>query len=174
MSARLLVTYASEFGTTQRIAEVIADTLSGPGVSVDVRLLADVRDLSPYTGVVVGSAIYNGAWLPEAVHFVQFYESMLSRLPVAYFASCMTLINDTPERRTVVRSYLDQVRELASSVQPVDIGLFAGQLHYRNLPLSTRILFWLRSGLPNGDYRNWGAIRAWALKVRPALISREQ
>lgn len=171
MSAHLLVAYASEFGTTQRIAEVIADTLHGPGVSVDARLLADVRDLSPYSAVVVGSAIYNGAWLPEAVHFVQFYESMLSRVPVAYFAACMTLVDDTPERRAIVLSYLDPVRKLAPQVLPVDIGLFAGRMRYRNLPLSTRVMFWLRSGLPSGDYRNWRAIRSWALTVRPALLA---
>jgi menaquinone-dependent protoporphyrinogen oxidase len=172
MPAHILVAYASEFGTTQRIAQVIGDTLHSPGVTVDVRLLTDVRDLTPYTAAVVGGAIYNGAWLPEAVHFVQFYEAMLSQIPVAYFAACMTLVDDSPERRKVVLSYLDPVRKAAPSVRPVDIGLFAGQMRYRNLPFSTRILFWLRTGLPTGDYRNWRAIRDWALDVRPALLPR--
>src|SRR4051794_16734888 len=98
MAAHLLVAYASEFGTTQRIAEAVAETLRGPGVTVDTALIGDVRDLNPYTAVVVGSPIYNGAWLPEAVYFVQFYEAMLSSMPVAYFAACMTLVEDTPER----------------------------------------------------------------------------
>jgi hypothetical protein len=55
-------------------------------------------------------------------------------------------------------------------MQPVDIGVFAGRLRCRNLPLATRVLFWLRNHLPGGDYRNWRAIRAWAYTIRPALL----
>ena len=173
MPARILVAYASEFGATRGVSEGIGVMLRGPDVQVDVRLLVDVQDLSPYTAAVVGSAIYNGAWLPEAEHFVRFFEAMLCRMPVAYFATCMTLWDDTPEHRRTVLSYLDPVRAGAPDVEPIDIGLFAGRLRYRNLPFTIRILFWLRAHLPSGDFRNWRAIRAWALQVRPALLGRQ-
>ena len=65
MSKRLLVAYSGEFGTTREIAEVIGQTLRDTSTEVDVRQTIDVRELAPYQAVVVGSAIYNGAWLAE-------------------------------------------------------------------------------------------------------------
>ena len=56
-------------------------------------------------------------------------------------------------------------------VQPVGIGLFAGRLQYRNLPLLTRLFFWLQSRLPSGDFRNWSTIQTWVREIRPALVS---
>jgi menaquinone-dependent protoporphyrinogen oxidase len=170
MSVRVLVAYASEFGSTREIAEVIGQTLRDTSTEVDVRQIIDVRDLAPYQAVVVGSAIYNGAWLPEAVHFVRSFEATLSCLPVAYFAVSMTMRNDTPANRRMVLEYLDPVRALTPAVQPVDIGLFGGRLQYVNLPLLTRFYFWLQSRLPSGDYRTWATIQDWARAIRPALV----
>jgi hypothetical protein len=43
-------------------------------------------------------------------------------------------------------------------------------MRYTNLPLLTRLTFWLSARLPSGDYRNGTAIRAWATAIRPALL----
>ena len=171
MSTRLLVAYSGEFGATAEIAEVIGQTLRDASTEVDVRPLIDVRELAPYQGVVVGSAIYNGAWLPEAVEFVRYFEAMLSRMPVAYFAISMTMRTDTPASRRTVLAYLEPLRAVAPSVQPVGVGLFAGRLQYFNLPLLSRLFFWLQSRLPSGDFRNWSTIQAWVREIRPALVS---
>ena len=171
MSKRLLVAYSGEFGTTHEIAEVIGQTLRDASTEVDLRQIIDVHDLAPYQAVVVGSAIYNGAWLPEAVEFVRYFEARLSRMPVAYFAVSMTMRTDTPANRRTVLAYLAPVRAAAPAVQPVGIGLFAGRLQYRNLPLLTRLFFWLQSRLPSGDFRNWSTIQNWVREIRPALVS---
>jgi len=171
MNKSILVAYSGEFGTTREIAEVIGQTLRDASIEVDVREIIDVRDLAPYQAVMVGSAIYNGAWLPEAVEFVRFFEAILSRMPVAYFAISMTMRNDSPASRRTVLAYLDPLRTVAPAVQPVGIGLFAGRLQYVNLPLLARIFFWLQSRLPSGDFRNWNTIQEWVREIRPALVS---
>lgn len=171
MPSRILVAYASEFGTSTEVAELIGEVLRDAETAVDVRFVLDVNDLSPYHAAIVGSAIYNGAWLPEAVYFVQTFESKLCRMPVAYFAVSMTMKDDTPANRRTVLAYLEAVRAAAPLVQPVDIGLFAGRMRYRNLPPLARLLFWARAHLPSGDFRNREAIRAWATLVRPALMA---
>ncbi len=171
MSTRILVAYSGEFGTTREIAEVIGHTLRDTHTAVDVRQTIDVRALAPYQAVVLGSAIYNGAWLPEAVEFVRHYAAMLSGLPVAYFAVSMTMRIDTPANRRTVLAYLDPVHAVAPAVQPVAIGLFAGRLQYFNLPLLARLYFWLQSRLPSGDFRNWATIQEWVREIRPALVA---
>jgi menaquinone-dependent protoporphyrinogen oxidase len=173
MSKRLLVAYSGEFATTREIAEVIGQTLRDTNTKVDVCQTIDVRELAPYQAVVVGSAIYNGAWLPEAVEFVRYFEAMLSSLPVAYFAVSMTMRTDTPANRRTVLACLEPVRAAAPAVQPVDIGLFAGRLQYVNLPLLTRLFFWLQSRLPSGDFRDWATIQDWVREIRPALVIAE-
>ncbi|MBK7316822.1 flavodoxin domain-containing protein [Candidatus Villigracilis affinis] len=70
MNNKILVTYASRFGSTEGVAKSIGKTLAENGAKVDVLPMRDVKDLSPYDAVVAGSAVNGGAWLPEAMQFV--------------------------------------------------------------------------------------------------------
>jgi menaquinone-dependent protoporphyrinogen oxidase len=167
---RVLVAYASEFGATQEVAEFIGQVLREAGANVEVRLVLDVTDLRPYQAVVLGSPIYNGAWLPEAIDFLQTFQEPLTTLPVAYFVISMTLRRDTPENRRAVRAYIAPVFAAAPRVRPVAVGLFAGRMRYRKLPLLTRLTFWLSARLPSGDYRAWTTIRTWTTAISPALL----
>lgn len=167
---RILVTYASTFGSTAEVAEAIGQELRAAGTAVDILPVQDVNDLGQYAAVVIGSGIYNGTWLPEAIYFLRLYESMLQQLPVAYFNVCMILYRDTPKRRHIATSYLESVRAVVPTVQPVAVGIFAGKLRYRNLQLLERFIFFLKSRLPWGDYRNWKEIRSWAAHIHPALV----
>lgn len=66
-----------------------------------------------------------------------------------------------------VASYLDPVREV---VQPVEVGLFAGAMDYSKLPFILRLMM-KAMGSPEGDFRDWEAIRTWATGLRPLLLS---
>jgi len=163
---KILVAYASRAGSTGEVAEAIGQVLCEAGAAVDVRLVKEVTDLSPYRAVIVGSAIYMGKWMSEAVKFVETHRETLSQMPVACFTVCLTLKEDTEENRREVAAYLDPVREV---VQPVDVGLFAGVMDYNKLPFIFRLMMKAMKS-PQGDFRDWEAIRAWAAGVRPALL----
>jgi len=163
---KILVAYASRAGSTGEVAEAIGQVLCEAGAAVDVRLAKEVTDLSPYRAVVVGSGIRVGKWLPEAVEFVERHREALSRMPVAYFLVCLTLKEDTEENRRTVAAYLDPVRDL---VQPVDVGLFAGVMDYNKLPFIFRLMMKAMKS-PEGDFRNWETIRAWAGQVHTSLM----
>jgi menaquinone-dependent protoporphyrinogen oxidase len=73
----------------------------------------------------------------------------------------MTLAEPTEKKRTEVLSYMDHVVKAAPEIRPVGIGTFAGALHYDNLSwVSKKIL--KSKGTPEGDFRDWNAIRTWA------------
>ena len=57
MNNRILVTYASRAGSTAGVAEAIGKTLIERGAQVDMLPMQDVKDLTPYSAVVAGSAI---------------------------------------------------------------------------------------------------------------------
>jgi len=170
MKNRLLIAYGSRCGSTGGVTEAIGQVLSTAEAAVDLRLVKNVNDLSPHQGVIVGSAIRMGKWLPEAAEFVKTHQETLSRLPVAYFTVCLTMKDDTVENRRKALGFLDPVRKQFPQVKPVDIGLFAGAVDYRKLSLAYSLILKVK-GAPEGDFCNWEAIRTWAAAIRPALDS---
>ena len=171
MTSKILVTYATRFGSTAGVAEAIGKTLSERGAQVDVLPMKEVTDLSPYTAVVAGSAINGNQWLPEALQFVQLHRTELARVPFAAFLVCMTLTMKNGEQyRSHVADWLAPVR---SQVKPVSEGLFAGALDIRKIPsFSDRLKFRLSvlfGVWKEGDHRDWNAIRLWAESLYPVF-----
>ena len=158
---KILVAYTSQYGSTGGVAEAIGKELCGKGAKVDVCLMKNVKNLSSYPGVVVGSAIFRGKWMPEAVNFVKANAEVMSRIPVAYFMVCMTMHQPGEDNRRKVLAYLDPVLQTISQVKPVDIEPFAGVMNYSNLSWFNKKII-ISKGVPEGDFRNWEAIRAWA------------
>ena len=60
-TTRVLIGYASRFGSTRDIAMRIADTVRTHGGEVDVRSVDEIADFGPYDAVVLGSGVYDGA-----------------------------------------------------------------------------------------------------------------
>ena len=161
MEKRILVTYASKYGSTGGVADAIGKELCSRGAAADVALIKDAGNVGSYQGVVIGSAIYMGKWMPEAVDFLKKNREILRQVPVAYFLVCMTMAQPTEKNRAEVLSYTDPVLKAVPEIKPVGIGTFAGALDYNNLSwLYKKIL--KAKGSPEGDFRDWNAIRAWA------------
>lgn len=165
MEKRILVAYASGSGSTAEVAEAIGDVLESAKVLVDVLPAGNVEDVSPYSAVVLGSSIRLGRWLAPAVHFLATHRDALQEVPVAYFTTCLTLVNDTEESRQKVLAYLEPVLDMAPEIEPVALGLFAG-----SLDPSMQLLV---PGGPYGDFRDWEAIATWAEEIRPTLHAAE-
>lgn len=161
MEKKVLVTYASKYGSTGGVADTIGKELCGKDVATDVALIKNASNVSSYQGVIVGSAIYMGKWMSEAVDFVKNNRDILRQVPVAYFLVCMTLSRPTEKNRAEVLSYMDPILKAVPEIKPVGIGTFAGAMDYSNLSwLNKKIL--KSKGTPEGDFRDWSAIRAWA------------
>jgi menaquinone-dependent protoporphyrinogen oxidase len=170
---RVLVAYASDCGSTGEVAEAIGQVLCDKGATVDVRLVENVKDLSPYQAAVVGSAIHSSKWLPEAMEFVQTYQKILSQVPVAYFLTCLTLYKSTETTRRIAKSYLDPVLDAVPQVKPVEMGFFAGVLDYSKLSFMVRLVMkskMKKKGVPEGDHRNWDAIHSWTKGLHTKLL----
>jgi menaquinone-dependent protoporphyrinogen oxidase len=167
---KVLVAYASKYGSSGGVADAIGKELCSKGVAADVVLIKNAGNISSYQGVVIGSAIYMGKWMPEAVDFVKKNRDVLRQVPVAYFLVCMTLARPTEKNRAEVLSYMDPVLKAVPEIKPVGIGTFAGALDYNNLSwLNKKIL--KSKGSPEGDFRDWTAIRTWAEGLCSPLLA---
>jgi menaquinone-dependent protoporphyrinogen oxidase len=170
MTDRILVTYASRTGSTIGVAQAIAAVLTESGAQVDVIPMPEVKDLSPYRAVVAGSAIQGGAWLPEAMQFIQSHKTTLNQKPFAAFLTCMTLAMGKGKYREHVSTWLQPVRSL---IKTRSEGLFTGALDIGKMPsIGDRIKFKISVLLGvwgEGDQRDWNAIRAWAAELPKSL-----
>jgi menaquinone-dependent protoporphyrinogen oxidase len=155
----ILIAYATHTGTTREIAEALQELFREKGAGVEVRDLEAVHDLNPYRAVILGSSVRYDEWLPEAVEFVRRFQDELRREPLFYFSVSMTMQQDTPAHVQDSLEFLRPVRDLA---EPLDIGLFAGQLDPAELTEVAKKMVQER-GFPEGDWRDWEAIRAWGL-----------
>ncbi len=164
MDKKVLVAYASKYGSTGGVADAIGKELCNGGAAVDVCMVKNIGDLTPYRGAVVGSAIYMGKWLPEAVDFLERNRGVLGEIAVAYFVVCMTMGQPTEENRRKVLAYLDPVLKKVPQVKPVEIGTFAGALNYSKLSMPFKVIMKVK-GAPEGDFRQWDVIRAWATRL---------
>ncbi len=160
MNKRILVAYASHAGSTAEVASAISKTLAERGWAVDCRPIGEKPQLDGYQGVLLGSAIHYGQWLPAAVDFVKTNQQALNRLPVALFTVHIRNLNDDAESRKERLAYLDAVRPL---LHPVAEVFFAGKFDRRGADLLLPGL--LARFMPTMDYRDWKKIRAWAQTI---------
>ena len=163
---RMLVAYDSKLGSTAEVAKFIGNVLTEQGSEIEVKPLSVVDELDTYNSVIIGSAIRYDRWLPDATTFVRENATALSKLPVSFFFTCLTLAKPTPAAMLKAEGYADKLRSLAPEVKPVTVGGFAGVLQFSRTPWPARLALRtlsIATGMKEGDYRDWEAIRSWTL-----------
>lgn len=169
---RLLIGYASAHGSTAEVAEYIGKVLQEHNFDVSVQRVDDVAAVSGYDAYILGTAIHAGMWLkPMSVFFEKFEEHMIGK-PVYLFMTCIRVME--PEgRQHALANYVHH--DTTEKLDVRDIGVFAGKLNWDEIDLKERWTLSLRydglevPGVRNDDFRDWSAIRAWAMNVRADL-----
>lgn len=159
---RVLVSAASKHGATSEIAAVIGEVLFDTGLEVDVLHPDQVTEVTPYAGVVLGSAVYAGRWLESAHALASREREALLARPVWLFSSGP--IGDPPEP---VAEPPDGAA-LREALRVVEHRVFAGRLERSRLGLGERALMSVVH-VPDGDFRSWPEVRAWAYGIAGAL-----
>jgi menaquinone-dependent protoporphyrinogen oxidase len=162
---RVLVTAASKHGATWEIAEAIREHLAAAGADAVVRPLAEVEALDDVDAVVLGSGVYAGRWLEPARRFVATFGDDLLGRPVWLFSSGP--IGDPP----MPEADPTDVDDLLGATDAVEHRVFPGRLERSRLGLAERaVVAALRA--PDGDFRDWDAVAAWASGIARALDER--
>jgi menaquinone-dependent protoporphyrinogen oxidase len=172
----VLVAYATKHGATQGIAERIAERLSAAGLDADVKPIKAVSDLSGYGAFVVGSAAYIGRWLPEATGFVRANRAVLTGRPTWLFSSG-PLGNEPTNALGLdqrIAAEPKEIAELRATISPRDHHVFFGALNPARLGFRDRAIRTLPAGralLPEGDFRDWQDVDAWADRIAGELAA---
>jgi menaquinone-dependent protoporphyrinogen oxidase len=158
---RVLVTAASKHGATKEIADAIAEELAGRAIETTVRPV-ESASVEGYDVVVLGSAVYAGRWLPAARDFVTAHATALRDRRVWLFSSGPVGDPPKPDELPV------DVAPMMEASGATGHAVFAGRLDRKRLSFGEKaIVVALRA--PEGDFRDWVAIRAWAGAIADEL-----
>jgi menaquinone-dependent protoporphyrinogen oxidase len=172
---KVLVAYASRYGATRAIAERIAEKLTEAGHEAQARPVKAVTDLAGYQAFVIGSAVYFGKWLKDGTEFVRRnHAGLAADRPVWLFSSGPLGTETTDADGRDVRAVAEpaEVAEFRESIHPGDHRVFFGALTPGKLGFRDRMIKALPAGrtlLPEGDFRAWTEIDAWANQIAHEL-----
>ena len=155
---KILVTAASKHGATAEIAEAIAATIRESGLETIALSPEQVHDVADYDAVVLGSGVYAGRWLEPARNLVVHHFEALASRPLWLFSSGP--IGDPLEPTEEPRDGAEYRRTLGAR----DHRVFAGKLNRGDLGWVERTITGMLKA-PDGDFRDWEAIRAWAAEI---------
>jgi menaquinone-dependent protoporphyrinogen oxidase len=175
MQTRVLVAYASRYGSTQEVAGAIAATLRENGIVVALEPVKEVKSLEEYAAVVLGAPLYMLHWHKDARSFLSRHHEALAKRPVAVFA--LGPFHDEEKEWNEVRSQLDKELAKFPWLTPIAIEIFGGKFDPEKLRFPDNLIARLPASplhkMPASDARDWTVIRAWAsnlaTKFQPAL-----
>jgi len=159
---RVLVVVASKHGSTAEIAEALGRGLAERGIIAEVKDVSSVSELAGYDAVLLGSAVYAGRWMKSIRELIELrHEELLGR-PVWLFSSGPVGEPPRPAEDPV------DVATIAAALDTRGHRVFPGKLDKSKLGLAEKALV-MSMRVPDGDYRNWDEVAAWAGEIAAAL-----
>jgi menaquinone-dependent protoporphyrinogen oxidase len=168
MNKKVLVAYASKYGSTREIAETIAEAMRENDIMVDLSSADKVSEIRDYNAVILGSAIYVGNWPKSAVSFLKGNQKFLKEIPVWLFSSGPSGEGE-PAQLVDGVLYPPSLKPLIEEINPVDITVFHGDI---NLTKISAMEKWAIKNVvkkPFGDYRDWNSIQKWTNMVMDGM-----
>ena len=162
MSKKILVGYATRYGSTQEVAEVIASKIREDGFEVDVYLVRDIKSLSDYKAIILGAPLFMFHWHKDVLQFLSKHQKILLATQVAIFSLGPT--HDPYDEQEWRDSWSQLNNELKnySWLKPVEIEMFGGKYDPDLLKFPLKMM---AGKTPASDIRDWDMIRAWADKL---------
>lgn len=160
---RVLVTWATKHGGTAEVGEAIAEELRTMGLDVTALPAEDAPPPDEFDAVVIGSGAYMGKWLKAALEYVGEHELSLRQRPVWLFTSGPIGDPPRPENDAVDIEATKMVTDARAH------QLFPGRIDRKRLGFAERALV-MALRVPDGDWRNWDDIRAWARGIGEELL----
>ena len=158
----VLVTAASRHGSTTEVAATVGEVLRTAGHEVRVLHPSEVDSLAGYGAAVIGSGVYMGRWLEPARDLVARERVALARIPVWLFSSGP--LGEPPKPDEVP----SDAAALAGRIEARGHKVFPGLVEKRRLGFGERAMM-AAVRAPEGDFRQWDDIEAWAQEIAAAL-----
>ncbi len=174
---RSLVAFGTKYGSTEKVAETIADVLRSSGHTVDV---ADLRrkpmyEVDDYDMVVIGSSIIVGGWSKGSKRFLEENCEILRNKKVAMFVCCSESYLRPDEKEAQRKNFLSNVAEV-HGLEPISLGLFGGEIDFDKYGFMVKAVLkkvgvnreFEDAGVDISqrfDFRDWNDIKDWTMRL---------
>ena len=170
MSAKILVAYATRYGSTQEVAEAVTLAMKGQGLAAELKPAREVRSLDGYDAIVLGTPLYMGALHKDVRALLEKNRAALDHFPFALFALGPIKADDGLDAS---REQLLTALAKVPVRTPSAVAVFVGAYDPARLGFKDRMIAALPASPLHGeaahDDRDWEAIRAWARKASAEL-----
>lgn len=169
---KLLVTYATKYGSTREVAEAVAAEMRQKGADVELRECGEVNGVAEYDGLVLGCPLYIGSMLKDARNFLDRNQDDITSTPTAlFFLGPLRATDDMDEARGQIDGALKKEPWFA----PIETGMFVGAYDPRRLTFLDKLAAVPPAsplhGLAASDDRDWTAIRDWGASTADKLMA---
>jgi len=164
MTNNVLVAYGTTNGSTEQIAEAVAEVLCKHGLTAWARPARSVGSVADYGAVVLGGGLYAGRWHKDARRFVRRHRRALAERPLWLFSSG-PLDASASERDIPPVPGVKRIMERLDAKGHVTFG---GRLEEGAEGWFARMI--VRNG-KGGDFRDFPRIEEWAAQVADALLA---
>ncbi len=120
---KVLVGYASGYGSTSSYAEVVGEELRAAGHDAEVREARKVSSLDEYDYVIVGGSLRAGNWLGAAKKLAK--RAISANKPHSIFICCLSAISEKG-KEILAKEVLPRLRENVPGLNLEGPGLFPG------------------------------------------------
>jgi menaquinone-dependent protoporphyrinogen oxidase len=165
---KILITYATMSGSTQEIAEFVANELTQLGQALELRPCREVNDLKAFSGIVIGAPLYMFHLHKDAQRFLQRHQKSLTDLPIAVFAGGPYGPNAAQDALEVHKNLGEELAKF-TWLKPVSVQLVGGRFDPARLRFPYNLIPALKQA-PASDARNWEEIRTWVYSL-PTLLA---
>jgi len=192
---RALLVYATRHGSTQEVADAVAEVLRASFAEVDVYEAPSAPSPAGYDAVVVGGPMIMG-WHKGARKYVKRHKDRLDAVPFAVFVTAASLTEDgvdavqgmpiakdpwlvkkpknadklsRKERYALPRHYVGDILKDCAPARPRSAAVFAGSLDLTTMNVFEKLFVLLVIGATPGDGRHYEYIREWTAGVGDAL-----
>ena len=179
---RILVIYATTDGHTRHISERLQQLLTQQGEQVTLTPLsqAEALDLRAFDKIVIGASIRYGHHQPEVAQFIARHQSLLERLPSAFFSVNIVARKsekNQPDTNPYLLKFLRQI-----SWKPTLTAVFAGKLDYPSYRFFDRLMIRLIMRATHGptdpkaviEFTDWKQVAVFAQQVSAAEVAPEK
>lgn len=167
---RVLVAYATRFGSTHEVASAIAHELNTAGFQAQAAEVGSTLVPEDYDAFVIGSPLYGGKWMSTAGMFAAIMSERMAGKPVALFSMGTMGVKRPEAGESEHKAFINNLTEVAPKLNVVSDAVFNGYFARANLPFFLRLIDRIMP-TPEGDHRDWTAIQTWAKSLVPVFAA---
>jgi menaquinone-dependent protoporphyrinogen oxidase len=163
---KVLIGYASGYGSTKSYAEVVAEELRGAGHEVTVAEARQAGDITGYDHVIIGGSLRAGSLLGQARKLAK--QVVKADKPHHLFICCLSPTTEEG-RKSFTEETLPKLKDKLGGANLDDLGLFPGQRNMDEYGFIVRGIMKSiaeKGGVENPeepkDYRDFELAREWS------------